>query len=325
VLDIDSNPWREKRIWEALRSSLGACASTGFIHLDIGDTEGSRGVGVDDRGWFVALFPSQVGMDGFADTNLAFSPEQLLRAKGSAEDVSCSTLRCSFPDITNDEMMAVAFVFSALLRLSTSTNDPAAVGRRIWALRQLFERRMVAAVSFEVEIGLIGELLTLISSTDPDEAIRYWHSGPNDRYDFSRHNARIEVKTTSALERAHWFSGSQLLHDGLTIVIFSVVLEIVEVGQTLAGLYEALSGRLRHQESIVRLTEICFSVLGAPPLVVSSLSFDEKIALGSIRALAASEIPAPRLCDGVLEVRWKALIDETLGESHPDVVEVLTL
>ena len=323
MLEIDCDPWSEKHIWEALRSSLGACASTGFIHLDIGDTEGSRGVGVDDRGWFVALFPSQVGMDGFADTNLAFSPEQLLRAEGSAEDVSCATLRCSFPDITEDEMTAVAFVFSALLRLSANTNDPAAVGRRIWALRQLFERRMSAHVSSEVEIGLIGELLALISSADPDEAIQYWHSGPRDRYDFSRHNARIEVKTTSALERAHWFSGTQLLHDGLTVVIYSVVLEIVEVGQTLAGLYEALSGRLRHPESVVRLADICLSVLEAPPHVVSRLSFDEKMALTSIRALSASEIPSPGLCDGVLEIRWKALIEETLGEACPDVVEVL--
>ncbi len=313
----------EEEVRVALSQVLGRRATNGYIQLVLGEIGNHLGVGVDDEGWLVAVFPAQDGCDAFSDKHLTFTPSQVLRDELSSGEFACATLRCSFPQVTEDEVTAVAFIFHALLRLGGVTDDPSAVGRRIWALRQLFDSRMVVEVSEETEVGLIGELLAITSASSPDEAVRSWHSGSQDRFDFSLHTRRIDIKTTRSGERVHWFSSAQIIETGLNVVIFSVMVECVEIGQTLSGLYHDITSKLEDPDNEIALTDKCLEILGIHPMLVSAIQIDETTALASIRALDSADVPTPILADGILSANWRARIAPQSGVERPDLIHFL--
>lgn len=69
-------------------------------------------------------------------------------------------------------------------------------------------------ISEETEIGLVGELVTLerLIRRDGPLAVEYWRGPQRDRHDFRFAGFEVEVKTTAAGSRHHWFSDlSQVL------------------------------------------------------------------------------------------------------------------
>jgi len=58
--------------------------------------------------------------------------------------------------------------------------------------------------------GLWAELILIEQSKNPETLINYWHNIPEEKFDFNADSEKIEVKSSSNLERIHVFSAEQL-------------------------------------------------------------------------------------------------------------------
>jgi Putative PD-(D/E)XK family member, (DUF4420) len=321
---IETGVWTEDLVRSALARSALKHASPGHFRLQLLSVFHQVGVGCDEMGALVVILPPQPVAEAFVDRFLSFEAWTNTRDEITNEDLACSVLRCSYPDITEDELTAISFIFHALIILGITSEDPSNVGRRIHALRTLFDSRMQADVAPEIEVGLFGELLVIERSRVMGAAVACWHSGPQDSYDFSRHASRVDVKTTRSPERIHSFSSTQVGKVvPYQVVFFSIQVNIVEVGTTVSELFASISSQLSEERHRAKLIDVCTAILGTHPRLVSSLKVDIQAAHESIAAFEADEIPYPVLSSGVLSATWRAQLPEKPNAELPDVMDCL--
>jgi hypothetical protein len=90
-------------------------------------------------------------------------------------------------------------------------------------------------LSLEQQVGLFGELLTLLAVVDelgPETAISTWRGPASEEHDFGLPNCDLEIKTTLAEKRAHWISHlTQLVPTGgRPLYLASIQLTTAAVG-----------------------------------------------------------------------------------------------
>jgi hypothetical protein len=275
------------------------------------------GVGHVSHDGLVLLLPSQKGVSGFNDRHLTFMPEVDLETENSSEIRDVALLQCAFGDSAGDAIPAVSSVFSALIKQAIHSDDKSAAGKTVHALRRLFDNRMRADVSKETEVGLLGELLLIASSRNPELLVESWHTANSDPYDFSLDSERVEVKATTSGARQHSFSSTQLPpQDGVSVVVSSICLVAVAKGETVASMYRKVLNLLPDERLQERFTTVCLDVLGVPAEVIESTHIDEMSSRANIKHFDSSDVPSPILVSGVQNCRWTALLSEsTLGSN----------
>lgn len=98
-------------------------------------------------------------------------------------------------------------VYAATLSLPESA-DTRVIEERINRLLMLFQA--LSTPSNRELSGLWAELFCIRHSTNPTQALSYWHSNPTETYDFAWNGNRTEVKSTTTSNRIHEFSLDQL-------------------------------------------------------------------------------------------------------------------
>lgn len=147
-------------------------------------------------------------------------------------------------------------------------------------------------------IGLIGELLVINSSQDPDSLISSWHIDPTSRIDFIKKNIRIEVKATTRQQRTHRIKLGQLLpFDGLVIYIASVVIDLVNEGADLIDLNNLVSSRCKNVSSRIILSSMISETLGGDIRYVNGIKFDLESAMKSLSIYQNIDIPRPLISE----------------------------
>lgn len=86
--------------------------------------------------------------------------------------------------------------------------DTREIEERISRLLTLFQA--LSTPSNQELSGLWAELFCICYSTNPTQALSYWHSNPTETYDFAWNGNRTEVKSTTTQNRIHEFSLDQL-------------------------------------------------------------------------------------------------------------------
>ena len=158
--------------------------------------------------------------------------------------------------------------------------------------------------------GLWAELFLIARAYDIATMVAAWHMTAEDRYDFSSGNQRIEVKSTSARVRQHYFSLEQLHPPADTVfLIASMFVEYAGAGTTIMELAEQIRARtsdnpdlLLHVDQIISLT------LGENWRDALEARFDRELAEDSLAFFEASAIPTVdrNLPPGVSEVHFKS-------------------
>jgi hypothetical protein len=212
------------------------------------------------------------------------------RPDGTEETSRFTVILCT----DSDRMMQEYFLRSVSSVVLALDNIPSRsdVVQAINTLVELF-RSMTQAPRKSVQ-GLWAELLVMAEAPDPAALIPYWHSLPEERYDFTAGVQRVEVKSAAGHVRSHQFSLGQVRPPaGTRVLIASLFAECAAGGTSVMELFEEIrahasgdTGLLLHLDRVLRLS------LGNAWRQGLEERFDRQLAVGSLRFFDTESIPA---------------------------------
>lgn len=191
---------------------------------------------------------------------------------------------------TDDLVPHFIRVAEALADLLGPAPAPGEVSKQMARLVRLFEPSQPPRGS---EVGLWGELLTILSAADVRQMLRAWHAKIDEKFDFSAEGSRLEVKTSSGAERIHRFRLHQLEPvPGAQVHVVSITTAQAHDGASVSDLVGRLIAALAGDPAaVLSLHEQVVGTLGPDWATSASRRFDEAQGLASMRLLDASGIP----------------------------------
>jgi hypothetical protein len=216
-------------------------------------------------------------------------PCRVIHSDGRKEDGNFTVVICSAADSAiESQFLGVSGLLVEALGSTPSRLD---VTRNVEALVELF--RVLSEPPRKTVQGLWAELFLIARSLRPDELVAAWHVQPEDRFDFSSGNQRIEVKAAAGRQRLHHFSLEQLQTlPNAEVVIASVFIERSGAGVSLRNLLERIRTRLPGQPSLaLRLETTVVATLGDHLRQSLDDAFDLQLADQSLRCFRQQDIP----------------------------------
>lgn len=158
--------------------------------------------------------------------------------------------------------------------------------------------------------GLWSELFIIANSTNPDILLRYWHDSPSEKFDFNADYEKIEVKSSSNLERVHFFISEQLNPPSdKHVLIASLFTKQTSKGKSISDLIELLIERANDKKVLEKLYLIVGKTLGNTVEQGIKIKFDYELAENSIRYYNVqdiSKIEKVNIPYQVTEVKYKS-------------------
>jgi hypothetical protein len=156
-------------------------------------------------------------------------------------------------------------------------------------------------------LGLVGELLFIMGSGEPERWVEAWREDPEEVWDFYEAGLVVDAKATSRSTRVHEVSFAQANPpDHLEGYFASVAVVLVANGMTFESLMQSLIERLAASPgAISKVLRVVAATLGED-LGAASISLDLRASRDSLRIYRACDVPAVRgkLVSGVSAVRW---------------------
>jgi hypothetical protein len=123
--------------------------------------------------------------------------------------------------------------------------------------------------------------------------------------------------------REHQFNSRQLpaLH-GIEVWVASVQIAEVEVGTTIAEIFEELAADLP-LDALKKLSSVIAKTAGLPPGLLQTPIFDLESTKRGVRLFVGDSVPTPLLVDGVSNLKWSALLPEESGQGVETLVDLL--
>lgn len=141
--------------------------------------------------------------------------------------------------------------------------------------------------------GIWAELLLITLSSNPRLLLEAWHCSPLDKYDFSKNDERIEVKSTSTRKRLHHFSLEQLNPPSdIRVLVASVVVERIGSGKSVNELIDIIRNKISEDKDLIFYIERIVSLtLGIEWRLASEEKFDYLMAKRSLMFYSTKNIP----------------------------------
>jgi len=163
--------------------------------------------------------------------------------------------------------------------------------------------------------GLWSELFVIENSTDPMVLINHWHRIPEEKFDFNADGEKIEVKSSTSMNRIHIFSSDQLNPpDDKEVLIASVFTKQSSTGISIYGLIERLSNKNIKEELLDKLMTLVSRTLGNSLEQSLKIKYDYELAKESLRYYShrdISKIERINIPERVSEVKYKSDLTET--------------
>jgi len=281
-------------------------------------------LGVDALGRLTLVFSDIGSNDSVTGQFAEVKTHQVVTLEPSGIEMpSAAILYCATPALSHEETTALAALLVAICHLR-SDSDERTLMSAIVGLASLLNRRALRSATASATIGIMGELIVLLSSRDPDFHFSCWRTDPQSDFDFSSEDSRLEVKTTTQAVRQHEFSSTQFIFDSSLVFIASVRLLRVESGSGLSQLVDQLSERLAPMSRQV-LVDRVNATLGCPYQLVDHPQVDIENSIRTIRIWPQVLVPRPHLAEGILWARWGVLLadDQPTLEATPPLVSFL--
>jgi hypothetical protein len=296
------------------------------IALPIWESEDPFGIGLDSEACFVLVLRSCESMRDISGSHFSFHANVIINVRGIGLHENVSVLRVSSRTTYEVDLEAIAAVFLGLIEISRDKS--VSLSRVIACFETLFETGKASQTSPETLIGLVGELLVISKASNKDFVLSCWGSGERDRFDFSNTGERLEVKSTIAAERVHRFNSKQVPGPvGCQVVIASVLICEVDVGQTLTNLVDNIKDQLLSENAKAKLIEKTMLILNGPIESQTNLTFDLEASSLSVSYYLAEDIPRPIPKSGVISMEWTALmpVTSTFVPSGPLIAAALQI
>lgn len=278
------------------------------VALPIWNADDYYGIGTDQSGAAILVMRPCSESVNINERNFSFKASSSLSIRGRGTIGDVSVLVVNRDAQTSIDIDAIATVFLGLIEVAGESS--VALSDVIESLSELFDKGRFRAISLQEQIGIAGELLMLHRSRDLDMAVMCWRSGDRDLFDFSRHSERVEVKTTTGMDRIHNFNESQV--PGPTdckVIIASVLLRRVERGTTVEDLAKEIWNKLDNSHLKAEFLKKIGVVLGSSMSSDEYFHFDLQGSSRSIKFFPSTQVPRPIQVPGVLKMSWTALLE----------------
>ncbi len=277
------------------------------IALPVWESEDPFGIGLDSDASFILVLRACDTISDISGSHFSFNANVNINVRGLGLYENVSVLRVSSRTTDDVDIEAIAAVFLGLIEISRDMS--VSLSQVIACFETLFETGKANQASRETLVGLVGELLVILNASNKDYVLSCWGSGERDRFDFSNAGERVEVKATTATDRLHHFNSKQIPGPlGCQVLVASVMVAEVEVGQTLTALIDVIKSQLLLEDSRAKLVEKIMLTLKGPIERQANLFFDIKTSALSINYYSAEIIPRPIQKSGVISMEWTALM-----------------
>lgn len=140
--------------------------------------------------------------------------------------------------------------------------------------------------------GLWAELMVISQSKNPEYLIKAWHPSPKSKFDFNDGIDKVEVKSSSTVERIHTFALEQLNpNENSRIIVASVFAVQTGIGKNINDLRTMIFSRICDVEIQKLLDSIIFQTLGSDLENAFDLYFDYQLAIDELAFFDSANIP----------------------------------
>lgn len=222
----------------------------------------------------------------------------------------------------HDELLRKYFLKLCSVLLSELGDTPThqQIRREVTFFAELL--RMAVTPAIKTVQGLWAELLLIRRSAHIENLLQCWHNLPEEKFDFSDGDERIEVKSSANGFRIHSFSLDQLSSpNGTRSIIASILVRPSAGGETIESLVAAISERVSSRELVHKLRSQVALTLGSSIANVHAFPFDYELAVQSLQFYRAEDVPKIDfrvVPDLVSEVKFKADISSISPISERD-------
>jgi len=225
---------------------------------------------------------------------------------GSIEEGYFTIIRCTGSEkVLHDYFLRIIGAIVISLGPTPTRID---VAQAIDKLVELF-RAMTEKPRKSIQ-GLWAELFLIARARKTATMVAAWHITPNDCYDFSAGNHRIEVKSVAGRVRQHHFMLEQLCPPADTnVLIASLFVEHAGSGTSVMELIESIRLRIsKHPDLVLQFDRMIALTIGKYWRYASEERFDRELAEESLAFFEPCAIPMinPSLPTGVSSVHFKS-------------------
>lgn len=299
---------------------------TVFLELDIPQTENSKlfnatalndfpfaKIGVNYFGFPVILISSKFDQTHLSQKNIKLKYIELthnLECKVSENGKSKIDNYSVIIFKSNEETLQNYFLGIAQSLLNSLSKKP--------TQKEVFETfknfieifRSLTEIPTKTIQGLWAELMLIEQSKNPETLINYWHNIPEEKFDFNADNQKIEVKSSSNLERVHIFTAEQLNPpNDSQVLIASIFTKQVSNGINVLDLLDKIDNRIKEIELKVKIYRIVSRTLGNTFEQTTKIKYDYDLAKNSLRFYKhqdISKVERINIPERVSEVKFKS-------------------
>ena len=163
--------------------------------------------------------------------------------------------------------------------------------------------------------GLWSELLIIDTAKEPTTLLNYWHNIPQEKFDFNADTEKLEVKSSSTLERIHTFASEQLnVSADKQVLIASLFVKQTTHGKSISQLAVSIQEKVADNELTEKLFTIISKTLGNTVEQSIKIRFDFDLARNSLRFYRHQDIQKIEkihIPNKVSEVRYKSDLTDT--------------
>ncbi len=294
-----SELWSADNILETLRMNSDNDDFSRDVSVRRFDTDRQFFVGVSPDGDYLFGSKQVIDIPGFELLRAQLLGDQKILI-GDSDWGRSFVLKCLVA--SESDALAISTLFSGLCGLALSKSPENSVELAAQGFESYFSTKDMRKPTPAQELGLVGELCVILSSSNPEKLTLGWHSSPLSTYDFSVENQRLEVKTSKSPQGLHWLRNSQSgAHADSNLTYASVYCPETEGGMCVADIIKRVETRLS-----VDGVEILRKKLAPFDYENCVTTFDIAAAIGTIRIIDSANVPYPILNDSrILDARWK--------------------
>lgn len=270
-------------------------------------------VGINDEGFAVVLISTKEDGAYLSRKNVKLKYLELTHnlvcrvtevGKSSVENLSIITFKSK-----QSELLSYFFGISESLLESLSKSP---TQREI---SEIFENyaeifRYLSETPSKTLQGLWAELFLIERSSEQSILLNYWHLIPEERFDFNADSEKVEVKSSSNMERTHIFSAEQLMPSAdKQVIIASLFLRQVTNGRSLIDLMDSIKANINENSLTEKMYNIVAKTLGNVVEQSIGIKYDYELAKNSLqfyRHQDISKIERISIPERVSDVKYKS-------------------
>ena len=162
--------------------------------------------------------------------------------------------------------------------------------------------------------GLWAEIFLIDTGNEPTTLLNYWHNIPEEKFDFNADTEKLEIKSSSTLERIHIFASEQLNPPAdKQVLIASLFVKQATHGTSIAQLANSIQQKITDNDLAEKLFTIISKTLGNTVEQSIKIKFDYDLAKNSLRFYRHQDIhkiEKVHIPNKVSEVRYKSDLTE---------------